>query len=150
MIPKKNIYVLLATVVLAAFSADAAEPAAAAPAAKSLLPSEVTRPLSIFDNKSSSVRDPFFPKTTRPPYVQQTPTPTHGEPPPAPEAKLVLKGILGNVALINNATFSEGEERSVKVPGGQVRIRCVKINERSVLVTVEDKNEQVELRLQDK
>jgi len=143
----KNIYAVLASVLLTTFSVNAADTTP-----KSDLPSEVVRPLSIFDSKSSSVRDPFFPKSGRSPYVQQTPIPAvkGQQPTAAPEAKLYLKGILGSLALINNGTFSEGESRSVKVPGGQVRIRCVKINERSVLVNIEDRNEQVELRLQDK
>ncbi len=141
----KNICVLLASMFLTTVSVMGAESVS-----QSVLPSEVARPLSVFDNKSSSVRDPFFPKSGRAPYVQQTPITTPGQTQAAPEAKLILKGILGSLALINNATFSEGESRPVKVPGGQVRIRCLKINERSVLVNIEDRNEQVELRLQDK
>jgi len=141
----KNIYAVLASVLLTTFSASAVDTTP-----KSELPSEVVRPLSIFDSKSSTVRDPFFPKSGRSPYVQQAPIAAKGQPAAAPEARLYLKGILGSLALINNGTFSEGESRSVKVPGGQIRIRCVKINERSVLVNIEDRNEQVELRLQDK
>ncbi|MDB6027837.1 MAG: hypothetical protein JWM68_4060 [Verrucomicrobiales bacterium] len=117
------------------------------------LPSESERPLSVFDNKSSNIRDPFFPKSTRSPYVQQVATnPTTAV--KTLEVKLVLKGILGPVgarlALINNQTFAEGESGSVKMPGGQTRIRCLKINEQSVTISVEGRNEQMELRLLDK
>ena len=89
-------------------------------------------------------------RSTRFPYKAQAAPNT----PAAPEVKLTLKGILGSVgtrlALINNQTFSEGESGPVKVPGGQIRIRCIKINDHSALISVEGKNEQIELRLQDK
>ena len=118
------------------------------------LPSESARPLSLFDNKSSNIRDPFFPRSTRPPYAQQAATAAPGATVKQTEVKLILKGILGpagaRLALINNQTFAEGESGLVKMPGGQTKIRCVKINDHTVTITVEGKTEQIELRLQDK
>jgi hypothetical protein len=140
---QKQTYVFAMTIIVAISSSKAVEPKV------SQLPSEVIRPKSLFENKGSSIRDPFFPQSTRAPYAQQKQDPK-GTAAPKLEVKLALKGISGGVALINNGTFSEGESRMVKVPGGQIRIRCVKINERSVLINVDDSNEQTELRLQDK
>lgn len=115
-------------------------------------PSEVVRPSSLFDDKSSSVRDPFYPKSTRPPYVALKIVSTPNTPPPPPTFN--LKGILGagtnRLALINNQTLAEGESASVKTGGRQVRIRCIKIGDRSVTVVEEGKNEPIELHLQDK
>lgn len=140
-----NIYIFLAATSTIYFSKAAEAPT------RSPLPSEVIRPVSVFDSKSSNAKDPFFPRSTRAPYTEQSaPKEANNTVAPRPQVKLVLKGILGSLALINNGTFAEGETHSIKVPGGQVRVRCIKINERSVLVNVEDTNEQIELRLQDK
>lgn len=139
-----NIYIFLAATSICNMSSAADAPT------RSPLPSEVIRPVSVFDSKSSNARDPFFPRSTRAPYTEQAAPKEANAAVRRPEVKLVLKGILGSLALINNGTFAEGETHSIKVPGGQVRVRCIKINERSVLVNVEDTNEQIELRLQDK
>ncbi len=145
---------LLAVVFAAAATSAFSQTGASTNAAAFQRPSEIIRPPSVFDDKTSNVRDPFFPRTTRAPYSQQQVKPEVKETARPVEVRLLLKGILGSagsrLALINNQTFAEGESGSVKVPGGQVRIRCVKINERSAVIAIEGRNEQTELRLIDK
>lgn len=147
----RNIFVSFAGTVMFGLAAHAAETNTNTTATY-VPPSEVVRPPSIFDDKSSTVRDPFFPKSTRPPYVAPKIVVSTNTPPPPPTFN--LKGILGSgahrLALINNQTLAEGESASVRSNGRQVRIRCVKIGDRSVIVTEEGKNEPIELFLQDK
>jgi hypothetical protein len=144
--------------IVSAFSLAAASLSFAAEAPAFRFPSEIERPLSVFDDKAASpIRDPFFPKSTRPPYFQPKEVPGSKEAAArVPEIKLTLKSIIvgsggKNLAMINNQTFQEGESGMVRLPsGGQVRVRCVKINDRSVTVAIEGKNDQTELRLQEK
>jgi len=118
-----------------------------------VLPSEVTHPISTFDDKSSAVRDPFFPHSNRAPYVKQVAKET-GKVAPAPVLQFALKAIMGTgknkMALINNQTLAEGESATVKSGTSTARVHCVKIADRSVMITVDGKNEQIELRMQDK
>jgi hypothetical protein len=67
---------------------------------------------------------------------------------------LVLKGVSGaanrRLALINNRSFSVGEEAEVVTLGGKVRIRCDAIRDESVVISVGSPPQRVELRLQRK
>lgn len=69
---------------------------------------------------------------------------------PSPTS-LTLKKITGTKqrrqAVINNQTLSRGESAVVRVANGQVRVRCVEIRDRSVVVVVEGEREQRELVL---
>jgi hypothetical protein len=73
---------------------------------------------------------------------------------PRPEARyeqLTLKGVTGSdkrrLALINNVTFSPGEEAMVKLKDGRVKVRCLEISEKSVIVAVDGTPEKQELQL---
>ena len=61
--------------------------------------------------------------------------------PPPRYKDLILKTISGprarRLALINNQTFSAGEAARVRLNDGEVKVRCVEIRDRSVLVSVE-------------
>ncbi len=50
-------------------------------------------------------------------------------------------------ALINNQTFSAGETARVKVAAGHVKVHCLEIRDKSVIVTVNGQKEKQELRL---
>ena len=67
---------------------------------------------------------------------------------------LVLKGITGppekRIALINNLTFSKGEEGEPKAGNGKVKIRVLEIREKSVVISMEGVATPKELLLQDK
>jgi thioredoxin-related protein len=71
--------------------------------------------------------------------------------PPTQNEGLVLKGISGpkekRMALVNNQTLGQGETASVKVPGGAVRVHCVEIREGSVLVKIDGREGEHELKL---
>ena len=50
-------------------------------------------------------------------------------------------------AVINNQTLAAGQSATFKLATGPVRVSCVEIRERSVIVTVEGRKERRELRL---
>jgi protein disulfide-isomerase len=66
-------------------------------------------------------------------------------------AELNLRSITGpklhRRAVINNCAFSTGETMLIKLPAGAVKVRCVEIRERSVIVTVNGGPARRELRL---
>jgi hypothetical protein len=129
--------------------------AAAAPAnpATNAAPAVVEFPRSVFADNDPAGRDPFYPNSDR-----RQPKPVDHGADKQPDKKtspasLKVTGItLGEkrIATINNVTFSAGEEQDVRVPGGRVKIRCVEIRERSVIVTFQGEPEQHELVLPDK
>jgi type II secretory pathway component PulC len=97
-------------------------------------------------------RDPFFPNShRRDPQMAPNPTPT---PQPA-SSELVLKGIVGSanhrLALINDDSIMEvGEEGSVRVPGGHVKLRCLEIGEDYAVIQVAGEVQTKRLQLSKK
>jgi len=93
-------------------------------------------------------RDPFFPKSNRVYGMDPTPKP---DTIPVPTAELTLKGISGTpeqpLAIINNMTFTAGEENDVTTRAGKIRIRCIeiKMSEGTVLVQVGGKSHALRL-----
>lgn len=124
----------------------------AAPATNSQ-PVEVALPASVFVTNDFSGVDPFYPKSERRVLRSNDPTAKKIGQASGVEA-LLLKGIMGppekRIALINNLTFTKGEEQDVRVPGGKLRITCVDILSKSVIVRIEDQPEQHELVLPEK
>jgi hypothetical protein len=124
----------------AAQPAAAAKPAAAKPSTVAAAPSTAAPAIvSVFQQlMPPNGRDPFFPNSRRrEPEVAKGPSPDR--PPPASE--LVLKGIVGSanhrLALINDDSIMEvGEEGSVRVPGGHVKLRCLEIGEDYAVIQV--------------
>lgn len=131
----------------------AAKPAAArnevaAPA--ELLPP----PQSVFviPKKASEGKDPFFPNATR---VYNTGIEVKPKGPPMVNmSDLTLKGISGTaaepLAIINNTTFTTGEDNDVITTAGRMRVRCVEINMSLGTVLVQVGGDRRELRLQGK
>ena len=130
-------------VLLAALSTYAA-PSAVQTAEPSLEP---TIRESVFQDEAGIGKDPFFPKSTR----RAAKLPSISAPVAAPIVQLSLKGISGSsssrLALINNRTFAVGETASVRIAGGSVNVRCLEINENSVVVAIEGDPEPKELQL---
>ncbi|MGA2176178.1 MAG: hypothetical protein ABSH38_14475 [Verrucomicrobiota bacterium] len=93
-------------------------------------------------------RDPFFPNSHR---REPAPPPNYHAAKAPVAALLVLKGIVGSanrrLAVINNATLETGEESSVRVPDGHVRVRCLEIGEDYVLIKVEGEGQPKRLEL---
>jgi len=108
-------------------------------------------PQSIFviPKKPTEGKDPFFPSATR---VYASDTPVKVTTPVVTVGDLSLKGISGTavepLAIINNTTFTTGEENDVVTSAGRMRIRCVAINMGNGTVLVQAGGERRELRLQ--
>jgi hypothetical protein len=108
--------------------------------------------VSVFENLlPPKGRDPFFPNSHRrdpapPPMAETAKAPV--------EADLQLKGIVSSAshrqALINSDVMTEGEEDSVRVPNGHVRVRCIQIGTDYVIVQVEGEPQTKRLTLEQK
>ncbi|MBI2924439.1 MAG: hypothetical protein HYY24_01910 [Verrucomicrobia bacterium] len=133
-------------------AAPAAAPAAALvrPAAE-LATLMAAIPKSEFVFEAEVSRDPFFPKSSR--LRPTAPASALGTAPTPQDltSGLALKGFLGSptkpLALLNNRTCAPGEEVVVKLPGGQLKVRCVEIRQKSVVVTIEGEPGRKELFL---
>ena len=107
-------------------------------------------PLAVFDATNGTVKDPFFPLTTRTPVpVSNTNTV------PAFQANMfTLKGLSGSasqrLALINNCTLAAGEEGEVNTSNGRVKIRCLSVKETSAVIRVENQDTPIELSFDDR
>ena len=97
-------------------------------------------------------KDPFFPASHRrdpaPEAVSGANANAHVEP------VLVLKAIIRtskhSQAVINNDIFEAGEEQSVRVPNGHVRVRCIEIGGNYVLIQVAGEAEPKRLLMEQK
>lgn len=96
-------------------------------------------------------RDPFFPKTDR--FKVKVVEPEAPDTPKGPviPANISLKGISSvegrRLAILNNYTLSEGEEFTVKTEKGEpVKVKCVSIKEKSVVVQVGEHSKEIALR----
>ncbi|HLH54103.1 MAG TPA: hypothetical protein VKY92_10870 [Verrucomicrobiae bacterium] len=88
------------------------------------------------------------------PLKSATALPARPSPPsqsesPKPAPSLVLKGISGSpahrLAIINNETFAKGDTAKLKVDGTLVKVTCLDIRERSVVVTVGEAGQPTEI-----
>jgi hypothetical protein len=136
------------TVCLMAGCKPAAAPAAPNPPVMAVKPNSTATAVNGATSTQVSVfedlmpprgRDPFFPDSHR------------RDPAPAPQVAvarkanvagdLLLKGIVGSathrLAVVNNEILEIGEESPVRVPTGQVRVRCLEIGDDYVVIKVE-------------
>ena len=112
---------------------------------------------SEFITDARAGKDPFFPNSTRGRAVieQITPTTTNSAPqqPSFVLSQLALKGISGlkgqRLALINSATVGIGELAEIRCGQQTVKIRCLEIRDRSVLIALDSTGETRELKLRD-
>lgn len=134
-----------------AATASSARAATVQPAA----PPDESAPLprSEFIDDPATTKDPFFPNSTRRVPVR---TVAKGRTSAVPEPKslsagLSLKGITGSrsnpIALINNKTCAVGDVVQVKVPEGEVTLKCLEIRQNAVVVTIEGEPGQKVLSL---
>lgn len=107
---------------------------------------------SVFISDPAYGKDPFFPKSTRRPLPVAQPVaaaPVVTQEPELSES-LHLKGISlaagRKLALVNYYTFAEGEEADLRIQGRTVRVTCVQIKDRSVVVNVKGKKKELQLR----
>jgi hypothetical protein len=109
---------------------------------------------STFVSDSSSGKDPFFPNSTRRIEVIEQPTQTNNAPQPSTLFnQLALKGISGTraqpLALINSSTVGVGELAEIRCGRQIIKIRCLEIRDRSVLIALDGTGETRELKLRD-
>jgi hypothetical protein len=108
----------------------------------------VSAPKSVFTDEANFGKDPFFPKSSR--RIATAPVSHNPQTTEVPDRIFVLKGISVNkdkrLALINNYTLAAGEEAEIKVEGHTVRVRCVEVRERSVIISVRGANKELTLR----
>jgi hypothetical protein len=120
-------------------------------AADNTLPSSVVpagAPKSEFVDDPGNGKDPFFPKSTRRKVVVRTPD--AAPPDPTVPDFVRLQGISfaagRKLAIINNYTLGEGEEFTLKINGQPVKIQCIEIKEKSVIVAVGGATKEIPLR----
>jgi len=124
------------TVVLVSAPVLWAAPPVSAPAAKSQ-PAMTNSPRSVFILPANPAegRDPFFPKSNRP--YEMAPAATNNVP---EVTALVVRGISGSpdhrLVIINNHTFATGDIADVITDQGRIRVHCVEIKSRSVIIEV--------------
>lgn len=96
--------------------------------------------------QAPSGSQPARPATTAQPLFNGAPTA-----PPRLYSDLTLKAITGNegrrFALLNNQTFAAGDTAKVKLEDREVKVRCVEVREKSVVVAVDGQQGQREIRL---
>ncbi len=120
-----------ATVTAAAKAAPTpAKPRAEKPGVTQQLQAVITKSEFTLPRKITEGRDPFFPNSSRPYATETVVKPTSDS--SLPDHEFSLKGISGSperpLAIINNTTFTTGEENDVIIKGKRVKIRCVEIN----------------------
>jgi hypothetical protein len=120
----------------------------AAPVVQSVLSDEYT---SVFEDLlPPKGKDPFFPTShRRDPVPVATPT-TDGFVDPVLVLKSIIHSSKHSQAVINNAQLEVGEEESVRVPNGKVRVRCLEIGNDFVRVQVQGEAEPKILMMQQK
>jgi len=98
--------------------------------------------------KLAEGRNPFFPQSVSHIGVVATSKTNQVV---APIAELTLKGISGTpeqpLAIINNRTFTAGEEGDVPIGTNKVRVRCIEIKMSEGTVLVQVSGQSRELRL---
>ena len=110
---------------------------------------------STFVSDPTFGKDPFFPNSKRrlglpAPRATVSVVPDVN-PTGEPQWDLLnLRGIslaaTRKLAMINHYTFAEGEEMDVKVANQVVKVRCVSIKERSVVISVKGRTREIKLR----
>lgn len=126
-------------------------PAKAMPVATNAAPVQAEIPKSVFlvPTKPQEGKDPFFPRSMRL-FASEVVKTNQQQPVVARPVDLRLNGISGTpdhrLAIINNQTFAANEEGEVPTRPGRARVRCLEINDDSVLVQVGGEQRTLRLR----
>lgn len=103
---------------------------------------------SVFTDDPSFGKDPFFPKSPRRKFVPKAPD----EKPPDPTVPEFIR-LQGHsfsdgkkLAIINGYTVGEGEEFSLKSNGQVLKIQCVEIKDKSVIINSGGATKEIFLR----
>lgn len=143
------------------FSADAT-PKKDSKAQTNSVPKVIQIPKSVFTSDPANGKDPFFPDSTRrnpraaKPSGDSSNTNLVRGPQAVPAKKpapdLVLQGLAGSksqrLGLINGRTFAAGESGTIVITNGvSLRLKCIEIRPRSVIVQVDGEASTRELKL---
>jgi hypothetical protein len=132
----------------------APKPAVAAPAAPSATNAkQTTEYVSFFDElMPPKGRDPFYPNSHR-----RDPVPVAVARPDKPASlvgDLRLQGIVGTashrMAIINGTSFDAGEQDTIRVPNGRIKVKCLEIGEDYAVVLAEGEAQPKRLDLSKK
>jgi len=106
-------------------------------------------PKSEFTDSIDFGKDPFFPKSARRPKVAIKTSDIEVTRASVPD-HIALKGISvlkdKKLAIINNYTLGEGEEFLLKHAGQSLKVKCVEIKERSVVISVDGATKELPMR----
>jgi hypothetical protein len=110
---------------------------------------EVPRSLFTIPTKVGDGRDPFFPVSRR--MVVEAKPDKGGDTPKPAAVSLLLKGISRGAgtkryALINDKTFTVGDEHEVVVNNSRARVHCIEIKEDSVLIEINGTRQELRMR----
>jgi len=114
---------------------------------------EIASNTSVFVDDPKFGKDPFFPKSRR--RVPEVVTPVGAAPDRSALDQvlnsIVLKGVSGvpgkRLAMLNNRTVEAGEETEVKINNQTIRVRCVEVRDKSVVIGIEGTAETREIHL---
>ena len=153
-----NLVALAAMVAFCQINAPAAGTNNVPPAKVPTANAPLVLPKSVFVDDLTKGKDPFFPGTAR--RVDKTAVAAaalaaSASMPTKPTVELIqLKGLFNStnrrLALINNRTFETGEQAEVKTTDGKVRLRCLEIRPRSVIILLPGETQRRELHLNEK
>jgi hypothetical protein len=126
-------------------ASGASQPAPAAPASQPVPP-----PKSIFSFDPKSSKDPFFPKTHRFESLIVKSNDLPLPPPPLFPEEIRCQGFSGTpsrpMVIINNKTVEKGEAFDLLIKGQRVRVRCVDILDKRVVLEVNGVTKELKLR----
>jgi hypothetical protein len=109
---------------------------------------ELPRSVFAIPDSPAEGRDPFFPQSTRL-FSRNSDAAATNTPAPVATGSLVLKSIVGGLAVINNHSFAPGEEGDVLTADGQRQhLRLVEIKPDTSSAVVEIGGRNIELTLQ--
>lgn len=124
--------------------------AASLPAPASSAAQPPPPPKSVFTLDPKTIKDPFFPKTRR--FEALHAKTNDVELPPAPlfPEEIHCKGFSGTPArplvIINNKTVEKGERFDLLIKGQRVRVSCIDILDKRVVLEVNGVTKELKLR----
>jgi hypothetical protein len=111
-------------------------------------PTEIPKSVFLLSSPTQTLKDPFFPNSTR--LAAGVASRNSGQKKDAPTAELALKAIFGTPSrpfvTINSTTLGLGEEQEVLTSAGRVRVRCLEINLAAQTAIIEVGGSRRELR----
>jgi len=133
------------TPVKAATSKTSSTAPAAASGAGAPADMPITR--SHFGSLLENGKDPFYPNSVR---IQRKPEVAQTNQVVAIAPEVRINGFSGNTArplvIINNITFGEGDEQTVKTAAGSAQVRCLEIRMQDQAVEIEINGQRREIK----